>query len=128
MLFKNYNLLWVEIVWGSRSYQQYFSYVMVTVHKSMFPRLFQPVLNQSIIPTLVVQLQCYSHNPERQGGKPLLPASKTGLSHLGIEPLTSCSQGRRSKHYPTAAVLRVENILAQIVRFIYLYHYEKNLA
>ena len=38
---------------------------------------FQPVLNQSIIPTLAGRSKCYSHNPERQGGKPLLPVLET---------------------------------------------------
>ena len=44
------------------------------------------VLKQSIILTLAGQLLCYSHKPERQGEKPLLPVLKTlaGLD-LGSE-------------------------------------------
>ena len=38
---------------------------------------YQPVLNQSIILTLEGKSWCYTHNPERQGGKPLLPVLKT---------------------------------------------------
>ena len=35
--------------------------------------VFLPVLRQSIILTLAGQSLSYSHNPERHGGKPLLP-------------------------------------------------------
>ena len=51
---------------------------------------FQLVPNQSIILTLEGQLYCYSHNPERQGGKPLLPILKTLVPcGLGLNPQTS---------------------------------------
>ena len=47
----------VLCVWCFTPYQQYFSYLNSTVHKSMFPRLFffQPALNQSIILALADQ-------------------------------------------------------------------------
>ena len=39
--------------------------------------IFKPVLNQSIILTLADRSWCYSHNPECQRGKPLLPILKS---------------------------------------------------
>ena len=41
--------------WGFKLYQQYFNYLTATVHKFMFPGLLKPVINQSIILTLVGQ-------------------------------------------------------------------------
>ena len=38
-------------VWGFTPYEQYFSYLMATVHKSMFPGLFLTSTYQSIILT-----------------------------------------------------------------------------
>ena len=64
-------------VWGFTPYQQYFSYLTATVHKSMFAGLLLPTLNQSIILTLAGQSHCYSNNPEHQRGEPLLPVLKT---------------------------------------------------
>ena len=53
---------------------------MARVHKSMFPGLFfnQYLTNpESIILTLASKSYYCSHNPEQQGGKPLLPVLKT---------------------------------------------------
>ena len=86
-------------VWSFTLCQEYSSYLMAIVHKYMFPGLFQPVLYQSIFLTLTGQSWCYSHNPESQGVKSLLPVPKDfGLSRPRIEPTTSLSQGGRSNH------------------------------
>ena len=54
-------------VWGFTPYQQYSSYSTVIVHKSVSLTIFFTSTKTS---------QCYSHNHERQGGKPLPPVLK----------------------------------------------------
>ena len=55
------------------------------------------ISDQSIILTLVGQSWCYSHNPERKGGK-ATTTSFTGLSWPGLKPMTSRLQGGRSNY------------------------------
>ena len=56
-------------------------------------KTFQPILNQSIVLTLTGQSWCYSHDPERQGKKQLLPVLKNlvgrgrGLNPRPIPPV-----------------------------------------
>ena len=82
-------------VCGFTLYQQYFSYLTATVHKSMFPwTIFNQYLtstlfrhwraSRSAIPTIL----------SAKGGKPLLP--DVGLSRPGIE--RSRFRGGRADH------------------------------
>ena len=76
-------------VLGFMLYQQYFSYLTARVHKSMFPGLFLTSAEPVHYPDTIGQSYFYSHNPERQEGKPLLPVLKT--LRPWIEPMTSSS-------------------------------------
>ena len=82
-----------NVLWGFTPYQQYFiSYSTATVHKSMFPGLLQPVLNQFIILTrggVGVSRSAIPIILSGQGGKPL-PVLKTFVTRRTFKPLGHC--------------------------------------